>query len=707
MPMSPQSPAPQIPESEASPDEMRGTTAIPREATGPSELRERVHQSEERYRALFESIDEGFCIIEMVFGEDGAPLDYRFLETNPAFERHTGLEHAVGRTVREMVPGHDAHWFEIYGRVAMTGDPVRFEDRAEAMGRWFDVYAFRVGQPHNRQVAILFTDVTKHREAQDALRRNQAQLEAVFEAVRDGISLWDMEGNLLLANESLARINGYDSAREMLRDLDYFGGVYELREGARPLPPAEWPISRVLRGESLVDWELSGRRRDTGRAWDFSYSGGPVFDAQGRQTLAVVITRDITARKQAERERAGALQALAGSEATLRSFFESAPLLMGVVEVTGDDILHLSVNAQTEHFFGLDPGTLAGRSSRELGVPADLIALWLRHYRRAEETGAPARFEYQHTAASGTLWLAAVVSFIERTHEGRARCAYAVEDVTERKRAEEERDALLARQTRVAETLQRSLLLMPPPDAFPGISIKTLYQSASDEAKVGGDFHDAFALPDGRVALVAGDVTGKGLEAATYTAEVKFVLRAFLREAPSPANALERLSHLIHGERRVGSDLRGSNYVVAAVALVDTRTGEVTYSTAGMEPPFLLRPATGEVLEMGAGGPLLGAQEGAPYEMQRERMWPGDLLVMATDGLTEARQGRRFFGYDGLVGAVRESAHLGSLADIAQAVARRAQDFAGGTLTDDVCLLLARRNGAREDVPDAGRGGPG
>jgi len=128
--------------------------------------------SEERYRTLFQSIDEGFCIIEMMFDAGGSPVDYRFLETNPAFGRQTGLRDAVGRTASELVPGLEAHCFEIYGRVALTGTPERFEHTAEAMGRDFDVYVFRVGSARDARVALLFNDATEQRRMQQERERS-------------------------------------------------------------------------------------------------------------------------------------------------------------------------------------------------------------------------------------------------------------------------------------------------------------------------------------------------------------------------------------------------------------------------------------------------------------------------------------------------------------------------------------------------------
>ena len=136
----------------------------------PREEELALRESEARYRMLFDSIDEGFCLIEVLFDEGGKPNDYRYLEVNRAFERQSGLVDVAGKRVREFLPSHEEHWFEVYGRVALTGEPVRFENRAEGLGRWFDVYAFRIGDPSRRTVAVLFNDITARRHAEEALR---------------------------------------------------------------------------------------------------------------------------------------------------------------------------------------------------------------------------------------------------------------------------------------------------------------------------------------------------------------------------------------------------------------------------------------------------------------------------------------------------------------------------------------------------------
>jgi PAS domain S-box-containing protein len=149
--------------------------AITRDITDQKRNELALRHSEERYRTLFDSLDKGFCVIEVIFDNGGRALDYRFLETNPAFSRQTGLVDAVGRTMRELAPNHEAHWFEAYGRVAQTGIATRFEARAAALGRFYDVYAFRVSGPRPDRVGILFNDISERKLADLALRESEAR----------------------------------------------------------------------------------------------------------------------------------------------------------------------------------------------------------------------------------------------------------------------------------------------------------------------------------------------------------------------------------------------------------------------------------------------------------------------------------------------------------------------------------------------------
>ena len=145
---------------------------------------ETLLRTEERYYTLFEKIDEGFCIVEVLFDSGDRAIDYRFLETNPAFDEQTGLHDAVGKRMREMVPDHEDHWFEIYGRIALTGEPERFTKVAKYLdNRWYDVYAFRVGRPEERKVAILFNDISRRKAAEEALRKQKEQMRLLIDGL--------------------------------------------------------------------------------------------------------------------------------------------------------------------------------------------------------------------------------------------------------------------------------------------------------------------------------------------------------------------------------------------------------------------------------------------------------------------------------------------------------------------------------------------
>ncbi|MDP3592168.1 ATP-binding protein [Phenylobacterium sp.] len=143
--------------------------------------------SEARYRSLFNSIDAGFCIIEMAFDAEGVAKDYRFMEVNDAFARQTGLTDAVGQWMRQLAPDHEQHWFDVYGRVATTGEPVRFENAAQALDdRWYDVHAFRMGPAGARHVAVLFNDITDRRRSElQLIELNETLDRRVEEAVAE------------------------------------------------------------------------------------------------------------------------------------------------------------------------------------------------------------------------------------------------------------------------------------------------------------------------------------------------------------------------------------------------------------------------------------------------------------------------------------------------------------------------------------------
>lgn len=246
------------------------------------------------------------------------------------------------------------------------------------------------------------------------------------------------------------------------------------------------------------------------------------------------------------------------------------------------------------------------------------------------------------------------------------------------------------REHRIAEALQRSLLVKPSPETLRGLEVESIYQAAWDEALVGGDYYDVFALEEGRVALVVGDVSGKGLEAASRTAEIKFTLRAYLREYPHAATAMERLNAFLCEARTLEASPDGY-FVCLTLAIISAASGKMEICSAGAEPALLLR-ASGEDLTLREGGLPLGVAAKAEYVSQMAALEVGDVLLIVTDGLTEARQGARFLGEQGVAEIARRASAAGGLAEMGEAILAGAQGYAGGLLHDDACLLLARRS---------------
>lgn len=181
--------------------------------------REALRQSEERFRTILETIEAAFAIVQVKFDADDRPVDYRFVEANPAFELQAGVN-LRGKWVTEFAPNLESFWFETYGHVAKTGEPASFENYANTFERWFDVRAVRVGDPAERQIAIIFSDVTERRNAQERLRTSEAvareNIERVQLALAAGAIIgtwhWDVPTDHFTVDQAFARAFGLDPA---------------------------------------------------------------------------------------------------------------------------------------------------------------------------------------------------------------------------------------------------------------------------------------------------------------------------------------------------------------------------------------------------------------------------------------------------------------------------------------------------------------
>jgi PAS domain S-box-containing protein len=273
-------------------------------------------------------------------------------------------------------------------------------------------------------------DVTAQRQAESArrelterLREQAGTLEAILSASVDHIYLLDRQGCYRYVSAGGARILGYEVADVVGKHARELGLPAEITE------PFDALRERVL-ATGKPERQQTDYRIASGETRHYEYLVAPVRGEDGGIDSVVVVSRDDTDRKRAE-------EALSESTAVLRSFYDSTPLMMGVVEVLEDDILHLNDNAATGRFFGLGPDDLRNRLASRSGVPPAHLREWIGHYRESARTGRPVRFEYLHRKPEQSHWLSVTVCHIETAADGRLRCSYLVEDVTDRKRAEE------------------------------------------------------------------------------------------------------------------------------------------------------------------------------------------------------------------------------------------------------------------------------
>ncbi|MBA2597124.1 MAG: PAS domain S-box protein [Chloroflexia bacterium] len=257
-------------------------------------MTEHRRERNELYRTLFMAIDEGLCVIEMLFDAQGKPADYRFLETNPAFENHTGLHDAVGKTARELVPDLDAQWFETYGKVALTGQPVRFIDEAKAMeGRWFDVYAFRLGGSDSRRVAILFKNITEQKQTEIALRESEERLRRAVAATRTVVWEWDVANDRITTTENIAQVYGISAIDFAAQGWALVAAEDQVRHLA--------VVQRVAEKGGEYHAEFRIIHPDTGATVWIEERAAAIADDEGRVVRLVGVSADVTERKRLER----------------------------------------------------------------------------------------------------------------------------------------------------------------------------------------------------------------------------------------------------------------------------------------------------------------------------------------------------------------------------------------------------------------------
>ncbi|MBC8104609.1 MAG: SpoIIE family protein phosphatase [Cytophagales bacterium] len=350
-------------------------------------------------------------------------------------------------------------------------------------------------------------------------------------------------------------------------------------------------------------------------------------------------------------------------------------------------------NIGAERILGYSQEEIVGESGLVIFTPEDIANGEAEHEIESAAREGRAKDERWHLRKDRSRFWASGILTALRDDAGdlRGYCKI-LRDFTERRKSEEALQAAYQKEKRISDTLQRALLLPVKEDAFHGVSVASLYAAAWEEALIGGDFFDAFMMSDHHLVLVVGDASGKGLEAAVRTSQVKDVMRAFFRspEGVDATKTLARLNDYLCESKRL-DNLREEGFVALALVLFDTATGIASFATAGAEPPVILR-ADGTTEIIPVGGIPLGVLPGQEYEAKTLSLARGDMIVIVTDGITEARRGDQFLEYQGMLDLARKAFPSGEVGTVARAILEGAYAFTGGSLQDDACLLLTRVN---------------
>lgn len=258
-------------------------------------------------------------------------------------------------------------------------------------------------------------------------------------------------------------------------------------------------------------------------------------------------------------------------------------------------------------------------------------------------------------------------------------------DMSNIKKIRDDLKEAFEREKHFAEVLQKALA---PRKTSVGAGYRTAskYVTAYAGQEIGGDFYDVFATSYGKVAIVIGDVSGKGLEAAALAAGTRSTIRAFAYEEPSPGRALTRANVVLHPQHPWGS------FVTISLTVIDLPTGRMTYASAG-HPPAAIHRVSGDVEFQEIGCPPFGLAADTQFEEHEAVILPGDKVVFYTDGVSEARRGPMLFGTEGIERVLSERGCL-EPDDLIEELLAAAGDWADGYLKDDAAIIVVERDGS-------------
>jgi len=565
--------------------------------------------------------------------------------------------------------------------------------------------------------AELEVEIAERKAAQQALHAEQERLSVTLGSIGDGVIATDTEANIVLLNGVAEELTGWTLEEAAGRPLlEVFNIINETTR-----EPAEDPVDKALKTGVIVGLaNHTALIAKDGTERSIADSCAPIRALDGAIIGAVLVFRDVTEqmRLEAERERLHRQveDELEISNLLLRAADTLAePIdLNGVLESLADIVLDVTGSRRIGIYL-LDKAThelqakaARGESAIPVGSKFNLKQLapqfqsvvYDKQSRVIDYESADVAEENRQRAESLNIKVSLSVPLI---YKGDVLGILALDNPGERQNVTErdielvegiaaqaavaiENARLYEAERRIADTLQEALLTVP--EGMNGLGYGYMYRSATEGAKVGGDFYDLFELGGGRVGITLGDVSGKGLQAATLTSVVRSTIRAYALDGHCPSKIMAKANEAV----RLASG--PASFITVFFGLLDTATGKLTYCSAG-HPPAILHQAAGVEL-LREHSPIIGAFAGMSYTEEETYLQKGDSLVLYTDGVTEARHDEEFYGEERLIDFLTQAQEI-PVKEIPQAIYNDIVAYSGGKLLDDIAILAISLAGEPRD----------
>jgi serine phosphatase RsbU (regulator of sigma subunit)/PAS domain-containing protein len=639
---------------------------------------------------------------------------HRILRANPALARMDGipLDEHTGRPVEEVLPAFAPQLAEIVGRVLEGGETVVAEELLggtaadpEHEHRWATSWFPMRGDDGTVQAAggllVRLPDLT---ESELDLRAREHRMHLAMEGTGTGFWEWDVAADEIRWTDGLAALHGL-AAGTVPR------GIAGLLERVHPADRA--PVERGLRAaieegaEFLAEYRTTGP--ESGERW-LAARGRALPGREGRAAIVAGLTADVTDRRRREDALtflAEAGDALAGSLDPVQTLNEIARLAVPrladwcAVQLASDEnggfenvaVAHVDPDkvrwalqlqerypADADAPTGVPQVIRSGRSELYPEIDDELLragAVDAEHLEIIMQLRMSSAMVVPLRARERTLGAITFI-FAESERQYSTPDVELAEELGRRAGLALDHARLYDREHRTAETLQRALLPPNLPD-IPGHELAARYLPGRAGDHVGGDWYDAFALPDGRYGIAIGDIGGRGISAAALMGQVRNGLRAYALKAPGPGTAIADL-------REMDEQLEELVFATLTYIVYDPRTGTGVLTSAGHLPTLVLDGSGGARFTDAPRCPPLGAGANAPCHEHAFALEPGGALVLYTDGLVESRTRSLDEGLGRLAALARRSgADIQRLADeIVEALPEERQD--------DIAVLALRRN---------------